>query len=167
MGTRIHELLEITKMIQTCQIHPPEGFPILQEQHLLPDDLKEFYEMCGGIDLFVDSGFPSRIPPPSQVRLANDVLFKDMSSEEKKKTRQHISWSWYIIVEAPSSQYITIDLAPERLGQCYNSSWLYHPGNSYIVAQSFTNMLDRLIGARGHTEFWEEVVDRQSPYDDG
>ncbi len=140
-----------------CIIYPPVGLPSIQEGHVLPDDLHEFYEMCGGMDLFTSEPFSISIVPPEKLVLANPVIISNWTeSEMKQDTEDEPSWSWHIIAEAANSQYITIDLIAERLGQCYDIFWEIHPADSTIVANSFTDLLIRLLANRGHHWYWLE-----------
>ena len=61
-----------------------------------------------------------------------------------------ISFDWF------GEQYVTIDLAPERLGRCYDSFWDRHgvPGECQIVATNFGSFLEQLIEGRGTYWYW-------------
>lgn len=155
----INTLIDIVKQLSDCQVMPIIGFPDLQSGHILPDDLKTFYNECGGMDLFINNVYSFRISSPQNLVLANDVLFQGVSPEDLEESKGHISWSWYIIAQHQNSIYITIDLAKERLGLCYNSEWVLHPGNSYIIAKSFTQLLEIMIKAKGEKEFWYTKLD--------
>jgi hypothetical protein len=72
-----------------------------------------------------------------------------------EETEGDISWSWYVIAEGHSGQYVTIDLSPERNGLCYNSLWELHPGNSTIIAESFTDFLNQTAHHTGETWYWD------------
>lgn len=54
------------------------------------------------------------------------------------------------------SNYITIDLASERFGKCYESFCMTHGlvGDSPIIAESFTELLQKLIANQGNYFYW-------------
>ncbi len=142
-----------------CLIHPFSGTSTIKFGHLLPKDLAEFYNSCGGIHLYYTSIYGIEIMPPDRLILANPIIYAGITTEELMSTipEDDISWSWYIIGESENGgEYITIDLAPERLGRCYESFWETHatPNHSPIIATSFTNLIERLLNAKGHHWYW-------------
>lgn len=139
-----------------CRVYPPDGLPTIKSEHVLPDDLISFYKLCGGADLFEPerNTYGILIVPPRKLVLANPVIMEGLSEEELATTSDDVSWSWYIIGEAANSQYITIDLSRERLGRCYDSFWEVHPGNSPIIASTFTDLLVHLLENRGEHFYW-------------
>lgn len=145
--------------IPECTIYPVSGIPSIQKEHLLPDDLKEFYQLCGGMDLFpVETQLPAYIMAPEKVVLANPVLVEGLTKEAHPESADDISWSWYIIVRTHGYNYITIDLSPNRLGRCYESFAFTHgvPGDCPIIAFSFTDLLIGLLENEGTREYWKE-----------
>lgn len=55
-------------------------------------------------------------------------------------------------------QVITIDLARERIGRCYDSFWDRHGivGECTIVATTFTELISQLFKNQGQSLFWLE-----------
>lgn len=151
----ITELIRQFQARSDCIVLPPQGPPIISESHVIPEDLHKFYELCGGLELYQQSAFPLSVVPPERVMLANPVIILGVTEEQLMESIDDISWSWYIIAEGHSGQYITIDFSPERLGRCYNSFWELHPGNSVMVAYSFTDFLTRLAQADGEEWYWD------------
>jgi antitoxin YokJ len=149
-------LLHAIQAIPTCTVYPISGMPLVGADHTLPDDLRRFYELCGGVELFSESPFPITVVPPKGLVLANPVILTGVSDEDLAATKADRSWSWYIVGQGENSQYITIDLNPVRLGQCYDSLWDRHPGNSPLIARSFTELLTRLIECQGEYYYWTE-----------
>ncbi len=87
--------------------------------------------------------------------LANPKLVFPWADEEIiADLKDDISWSWYIIADSFGGIYVTIDLSKERLGRCYDSSWDVYPGNSSIIAESFTELLARLFADQGQQWYW-------------
>lgn len=51
---KMQRLMKEIEILPNCPILEPSGLPDIDEsRQLLPDDLKEFYYLCGGIALFV------------------------------------------------------------------------------------------------------------------
>ena len=153
---RISEILNQISNTPDCFVYPPNGFPIISPNHLLPNDLREFYMQSGGVLLFGSSSYPMVIVPPDEFLLANPLIFQK-SAEELETPKVDISWSWYIVGKEESLlQYISVDLAPERLGRCYDSFWDCHasPGNSRIIAATFTDLLTGLLHNKVNYWYW-------------
>ncbi len=167
----VHELVARIAATPDCRVTTPFKrsdlhLPALHEGHVLPDDLLEFYEMCGGLSLFERSPCSMIIVPPTEVVLANIVLFPGLRPEQLTSSFDDISWTWYLIAQNDSGEYLTIDLSKERAGRCYNSFMGYHanPGSSTIVAFSFTELLTRLYEDKG--EHWlPNVISLGDAYD--
>ena len=132
----------VTAPLKRSDLH----LPALHEGHVLPDDLREFYDICGGLILFERSPYPMMVVPPPEVVLANAVFFSALMPEEQIASLEDISWTWYLIARDEKRHYLTIDLSPAPVGRCYDSSPRHHapPGSSTIVALSFTELLTRL-----------------------
>lgn len=154
--TSVSQLLATIQKTPDCSIRPALGLPEVAAGHVLPDDLIEFYKLCGGVSLFSSSAYSMEIVPPDRLVLANPVIFIGVSVDQLRQSRNDISWSWYIIGEGENRQYLTIDLAPDRLGRCYDSFWDTHamPGYSPIIARSFTELLAGLLANQGRHWYW-------------
>ncbi|QFT89229.1 Antitoxin YokJ [Bacillus sp. THAF10] len=142
-------LIEKVKNFSNCKVHSPLGFPVVEKGHLLPDDLYEFYKICGRIELFTNCDYGITIVSPKEFLLANPVIIGE-------KAENDISSDWYIIGRDKNNDYLTIDLNPLRLGRCYDSHWEIHgvPGSCPIIANSFTEFLDRIVMNRGKQCYW-------------
>ncbi|MDG5471420.1 SMI1/KNR4 family protein [Jeotgalibacillus sp. ET6] len=148
--TEIEQLLTQIKALPHCRILESKGLPALNgDNHLLPDDLKEFYSLCGGLVLFEKDDYPIHVVSPDKFELANPVIVGDIHEED-------ISFNWYIICDDGTGEYLTIDLDQERLGKCYDSFYDRHGlvGESRIIALSFTGLLDALIHNKGQYWYW-------------
>jgi hypothetical protein len=79
---------------------------------------------------------------------ANPIIVEDDCPDD-------ISYDWFILGQA-GEQYITIDIAPERHGRCYDSFWDRHGlvGECSIVALSFADLLQRLWKGKGDYWYW-------------
>src|SRR5215831_6470592 len=98
------DLLNKIRETRGCRVFPGTGMPAIEADHELPADLREFYELCGGVHFFADALFSVRISSPSELVPANPVIigrkFDDLSS------------SWYIIGRGGGDEFISIDLHP-------------------------------------------------------
>ena len=145
----ILNMLDKIRNTQGCIVYSPCGLPSLSEGVDLPNDLKVFYENCGGVSFFTDSAYGFRIVSPEEMVLANPIIVGELCEED-------ISSGWYIIGKDIENNYITIDLAKERLGRCYDSFWDRHgvAGECAIVAQTFTELISQLYSNQGKSLFW-------------
>lgn len=145
----IRDLIEKLRSTAGCEVFPPRGLPLIDEKVCLPDDLREFYDSCGGVRLFADKEHSFLISAPEELVPANPVIVGELCEDD-------ISSKWYIICAASPNEYITIDLARERNGRCYDSFWDRHAvaGECAIVAGSFTELLERLYTNMGESLFW-------------
>ena len=143
-------LIELVKNISDCEVYPPDGYPeTLNDKHLLPDDLKDFYTLCGGLGLFLESDYPIYISSPKEFVAANPVIVGELCPDD-------MSSEWYIIADDKDGQYITIDLSSKRLGLCYDSFWDRHGllGDCPIIAHTFSELLYRIVSNGGNYWYW-------------
>jgi len=148
----ISEILIELRKDSNFEIVPACGQPILKEGHILPKDLKEFFDMCGGISCYINNGgFPIDILSPSGFKQANELLLGSGYEDD-------ISSSWYTIVDAKDGNYITIDCNKVRLGKCYESFEYSHAvsGNCPIIALSFTELLNNIFKYKGDYFYWKD-----------
>jgi len=143
------KLIEKIKTLPNCTVYPAKGLPKIEEKHSLPVDLKEFYELCGGITLFENGSYMVNIVPPDEVVLANPVIVGELCEED-------ITSEWYIIANDGNGDYLTIDLNCKRLGKCYDSFWDRHGvvGECAVIGLSFAELIERLVGNNGHNWYW-------------
>ncbi|WP_129692043.1 SMI1/KNR4 family protein [Gottfriedia acidiceleris] len=159
----IQVLIEKVKNFPNCVIHSHSGYPVVERGHKLPNDLYEFFRLCGGMDLFIDCDYGLTIVSPEEFVLANPVIIGE-------KAEYDISSSWYIIGCDSNNDYLTIDLSKPRLGKCYDSNWEFHgvAGSCPIIANSFTELLERLVIDKGKHWYWlrDEFASLGDAYDD-
>lgn len=144
------ELLQEIERTPDCLVLPRAGMPKVELGHELPDDLLNFYDQCGGVELFTGAPFPVRISRPSELVLANPVIIGERYAD--------LSDSWYLIGRGGSGEFISIDLAPERVGRCYDSFREVHgvPGSNPVIATSFIDLIGRLFESKGQHWYWLE-----------
>ena len=151
-GSRMNvkDFIELVKKMSDCDVYPPNGYPVLvHDKHHLPDDLKEFYTLCGGLGLFLESDNPIYMVSPQEFVQANPVIVGELCPDD-------ISSEWYIIADDKNGQYITIDLSSERLGRCYDSFWDRHGlvGDCPIIARTFSELLLNIVINCGACWYW-------------
>ena len=66
----ILNMLDKIRNTQGCIVYSPCGLPSLSEGVDLPNDLKVFYENCGGVSFFTDSAYGFRIVSPEETQLS-------------------------------------------------------------------------------------------------
>ncbi|RKD30686.1 SMI1/KNR4 family protein [Lacrimispora algidixylanolytica] len=148
----IKEIIFEFKKDNNFEVKDPCGYPTLNNGHVLPDDMKEFYSICGGIVCYIEyGGFPIEILSPINVKQANPILVGEECEED-------ISSSWYLIADAEDGNYISIDCDPSRLGRCYESFEYSHAvaGNCPIIDLSFTELLNNIFNYKGDYFFWKD-----------
>src|SRR4051812_8496035 len=145
----ILQLLEIISKDANCKVFPSVGKPELPNNIQLPQDLAQFYELCGGVYLFETKEYAIKIVEPEKFVRANPIIILEEGADDN-------SFDWFIIAHDLSSQYITIDLSEEKKGRCYDSFWEIHAsmGNQPIIARSFTQLLANLYENKGQYWYW-------------
>lgn len=161
---KIKQLVTQIKTLPNCRIFEPNGLPIIDEtKHILPNDLKEFYRLCGGLVLFENEEYPIYFVSPEKFILANPIIVGELCEED-------ISSNWYIICNDGTDEYLTIDLNKDRLGKCYDSFFDRHGlvGESQIIATSFTDLLERLLNNKGQYWYWlkDDFISLGDAYDE-
>lgn len=154
----ISDLLRKISHLPDCRVLPLQGTPKVEEPYSLPNDLREFYSLCGGVELFMTQDYPYTIVPPNEFTRANPVIIGELWPDWE----DDISSAWFIIAKDPEHQYLSIDLDPSRFGRCYDSFTGRHanPGDCPIIAFSFSDLLQRLVDNGGSYPYWlEEVFD--------
>lgn len=152
----IKGILDSIAQRQDCVLHPIVDGEKRKLNSSLPQDLKEFYEMCDGLTIKFKNGKDLEIVSVSDFRITNEVLYPpgDVIWEELE---DDISNEWYLLAKSEElSQYVSIDLNIIRAGRCYDSYLDIHanPGDSPVIAKSFTELLVRLW--TGKDWYWTE-----------
>lgn len=113
----IQELISVIENNVECTVFKPSGLPELPSLALkIPQDLKRFYELCGGIVLFPDRSYSFEIVSVENLKRANPIIAKTEGEDDK-------SYNWFIISKSGDGQYVTIDLSEMNNGKCYDSFW--------------------------------------------
>lgn len=161
--TKVELLLTQIREQKDCFVYPPVGLPTIHADHILPDDVKEFYGLCDGVSFNLNSGSEFHILSAYQITIANPLLLIG-TPEDYMPDEDDISWAWYAIAHDSNGNYITIDFGSKRLGRCYDSHFPYQAvqGTSPIIALSFTEFLERFFATYNSQDWYWEVQVFQS-----
>lgn len=143
----MRELVSRISSDPNCVVFPPSGNPqTTGPLEVLPDDVNEFYNLCGGIKLFVGKDYTYNILPPSDFVAADSNKIGECECDG-----YIISKHWYFIANDDNGSYIAIDTHPDRNGQCYDCMiGEPYPG----ISHSFTEFLERLYQNAGEYPYW-------------
>ncbi|MBR8176194.1 SMI1/KNR4 family protein [Burkholderia ambifaria] len=150
----IKSIIEIIKSDGGCQVLPVSGaLPLLPNADMAyPNDLVEFYSLCGGVILFRAgrSNISFKILPAGEVLQANMLIVGEPCEDD-------ISFSWYAVCKTDNGDFISIDTSKERSGRCYDSNSEIHgvAGSCPIIALSFSELLCLLYRSSGIDVFWK------------
>jgi hypothetical protein len=156
----IKELLQIVTKISDCRVYPSTGLPKVPDGYILPSDIKEFYSLCGGIDLYSNTeGFFYKFLPPEKFLFANLVILGEETALEissSKEYQKDVTLNCFTIISDSNGDFLVIDLNKMRHGFCYDA---FHEtyclvGDMPIIAKSFTELLEKLIKNEGKSIFW-------------
>ena len=152
----MEELLLRIRTTPGCRVNAPAGLPVIEEPHRLPDDVRKFYQLCGGLSLAENTPSSVTMVSPDKCVLANPVILGATAELAHLTAGEDISWSWYIIADCGNGDYLTIDFSQERPGRCYDSAHETHGiiGDTPIIARSFTELLTTLYERRGQYWYW-------------
>jgi hypothetical protein len=153
---QIQKILEKIELDSRCKLIRKTS--AVKSGLTLPKDLEYFYNNYESLELFPEQSFGIRIvsqndfiPTSQRLYPEGDVIWEELEDD--------ISNEWYLIAEAEEqSQYVSIDLGELHNGYCYDSFLDIHatPGESAIIAKSFTELLERLYNAEGKSWYWTE-----------
>lgn len=152
----IRDLVSIISQDARCVVHPHSGTTAATAVQNAPDDVREFYDLCDGIELFPDSEYPYRIVRSSEfVNISQDIYEPCMCDD------QSISDEWFLIAESWNTDPISIDLSVERQGMCCDC---YLGSDFHVISPSFYELLKGLYENAGGYHFWlEEGVEYSDP----
>lgn len=143
------QILNSISNLDNCKIAPKklnlERIPIN-----IPTDLKEFYQYCNGVELFIDSEYPYRI-------LGIEEIIRTDLSVLGELIECGDSISWYNIAEDYNGDFLSIDLSCEKFGWCYDSFYETYGliNDMPIIAKSFKELLFRLYSNKGNYPYWK------------
>lgn len=144
------ELLEAIRRTPRCVVLPPRGMPTIQSGLILPPDVLTFYEAAGGVRLYDEGGWANRIVAPTEFVPADLVFWGDQTKADGPES------AWYAVADVQDGNYLLIDLSPTRAGRCYDGfhETYRQAGYMAVVAESFTEMLERLHRQGNNQSYW-------------
>jgi hypothetical protein len=153
------ELLDQIARDPECIVLPEGAQPSIGPAHVVPEDVRAFYDLCGGLVIARGSPYETRIVGPDECVLASDVILGDNILGDpvvREQLSGNASWDWYIIAEVENKNYLAIDFGQPHQGRCYDAFWETYasPGQMPVVATSFTALLERLYENRGQHWYW-------------
>ncbi|WP_227775221.1 SMI1/KNR4 family protein [Paenibacillus sp. NAIST15-1] len=163
----IMKIIEVIKKIEqdsNCRL--VKRTTDFTNEFALPEDLNYFFSHYDSLQMFSDKPYGIKIvssnefiPTSKRLYPEDDVIWEELEGD--------ISNEWYLIAESEQvNQYISIDLGKSHLGYCYDSFLETHatPGDSQIIAKSFTELLEHLYASKGENWFW--LADNFESYGD-
>lgn len=142
----IKSLIDRIRSSKSCSVLPAAGLPNVGMP--IPADVEAFFRLCGGAKLYEDKDYSMEIVPPHAFVRANPII----AGEDCKYDR---SYDWFTIART-ESDFLTIDLHPDRFGRCYDSFRDCHglAGNCQVVALDFESLLKQLVDSNGEYWYW-------------
>ena len=145
--TPLDEVLECLRLRDDCLFHPASCFPKIPTGLQLPADLTEFYRRYSEALLFCRRDMKLKLqdsrchvlPPNQFVQIGKAILNEETTA---------VQASWFSLADVQDGNYFAIDLAPSRLGRCYDCFHeSFEPADCKIIALSFTELLNRFAEA--------------------
>lgn len=149
---------EITSLIAQIRstpgwlLNPPHGLPLVPSALVLPLDLRRFFEVAGGCVVYGQRPCSAaRIVPPEEFQRIDVAI----SGEEIVPGPFEY---WFTIADVADGNYIAIDLHPDHQGLCYDCfhETFTFPGEVRVIADSFSDLLHRLLRHDKDSAFWLE-----------
>ena len=148
-----------------CAVLPAAGQPNIDSAHVVPEDVRAFYDVCGGVTIGRGSEYEVRLVGPDECVLANnvilgDTLLRDLANRVPEELQRDASWDWYLIADLWNGDYLVIDAGQARNGACYDAHWetymdTYHD-RMPAIASALTSLLERLYANKGRYWYWLE-----------
>ncbi len=151
-------LLERIAQDPDCAVFPAIGQPHVDASQVVPDDLRVFYDMYGGIRIGRGSFYEARIVAPDRCMLANDVILGPSAAVVRERQPRDPSWNWYVIAEVENGNFLSIDFGRAHNGRCYDSLEETYglTGQMPVIAESFTALIEQLYENKGKHWYWLE-----------
>ena len=152
------ELLSVlTEVAQRpgCQLLPPTGSVSLPDRFTLPDDLRRFYELCGGAVLFEGATFEWTVSGPRQLVPASPRLLGPKPAQDiAAQYPDDLTNSCFVFAESGpggTASLVVVDLHPARAGRYYDAFWDSYGlvGDMPILALTAAEALHRLLDTQG------------------
>ncbi|OKI49333.1 SMI1/KNR4 family protein [Micromonospora sp. CB01531] len=151
----LRDLLDRIARTHGCSVLPPTGGAVAGRGHRVPDNLREFYQLCGGAWLFRDAPYQWRVCGPDDLVPASPRLLTEAIAREiETEVPADLTNGCYVIADgggAATDPHIVIDLHPTRAGRCYLVGWDTYGlvGEMPVVATSVLELLRWLLSTDG------------------
>ncbi|WP_433061700.1 hypothetical protein [Dactylosporangium sp. CS-033363] len=132
-----------------CRLLPPVGpVPGLR----VPDDLRLFYEACGGAILF--EGAWTISGPEQLVPASPRLLGPELAAEVAAAQPDDLTNGCFVFAETGpggTASLVVVDLHPARAGRYYDAFWDRYGlvGEMPVIAVGVAEVLRRLLDTRG------------------
>jgi antitoxin YokJ len=168
----VTELLTVVEAIgrrSDCAVLEPQAQPAVEHPLALPDDLRRFYELCGGLVLFRDGATPWRIVPPGELVPAARRFLAVQDADAAMADPRDVAGTTFVFADqggASTDEHVVVDLHPARAGRYYETFWdrFGLAGEMPIIARSVAEALTWLLEMRG--EGVEAALSRRAPLGD-
>lgn len=133
-----------------CAVLPPRGQPRLRPGHRLPDELREFFSTCGGLELFRSSAYGVRVVAPHEFVPSNPIQLGEPAEELPCA-------SWYVLAMGPGrSDVVAIDLDEARYGFIIDAFFDHYgvEGESPVIALTLKEFVERCLATKGDHWYW-------------
>jgi len=155
----ISSLIKQIENDSRCEVYKSQGVPSPIEGVEIPEDLKEFYSLCGGLVLFEGSKYQWNILSVEEIKNAQDVIREGEPEIKELK-------SFVTIAEDGNGDFLAISISGSNVGQVVDA---FHEtfgdiGDTTVIALSFTEFLTKLYRNGGNYPYWLE--DHENVYRD-
>jgi hypothetical protein len=152
MPVTIREVLHQLVSRSDCEVLPFSGMPALNQGDVLPEQLAEFYKLCGGIRIkrFNDCFYSWYVSKPTDFRAAVGVIHQgEMSDSERAFWSAHWANSFYVVAETEGSGEVIVTSCGDRFRGLYFDGHRETFGcdKMPVIAQSLAELIVLLVDA--------------------
>lgn len=108
----IADIVEQARTHLRCTVLPPDSRVVARREDAhVPNDVAQFYALCGGVELFAGHPGELTILPADEVVPANLVVVGDAGDNDE------VSRSAYLIARTSNGDFLSVDLSAARNGR--------------------------------------------------
>jgi antitoxin YokJ len=155
---KIEELLEAISSDGRCVVKPSIGLPKINPSILLPQEIIDFYSLCGGIEFFTDEDYCCFINSPNDFTFANGVALRELSESDVLDAfgADHFSWSWYYFAHFDTlDDIIAVSVQGDDVLSCYDCYWSSYPNKNRKISSSVSEMIEKIYLSGGKIHYHE------------
>jgi hypothetical protein len=160
------QLLRQIADLPGCRVLPAAGPVTVASNRVIPEDVRQLYELCGGVLLFEDASFPRRVcGPDAFVPASPRLLTPQLAQRVAAENPADLTNNCYVIADGgqglSTEPHVVIDLSSERSGLCYAVAWDTYGlvGEMPVVARSVVELLEALLTDGGNDALPMGVAD--------